>query len=158
MRCYPVIYGYAKSYFSSSPLARSDWKAIPLKLDELEEIAEALSITPLNSFISISSDESIFDENIVQELERIGELINGRWYYDNQYLWSVEIQWFEPEQGLTMLHQLLLHLRDQREQTSDDEIDWDDGYEDIITELDDIVNILNKARQENRLFRISLSS
>ena len=158
---FPVIQGYDKFRFYRSYLIHSDWKTIPEQIDELTEIAEQLSVRSIDSFISISKEESIFDEDIIEELESESELINGCWYYQGQYLWSREINWFDPEDGLNSIIALLNHFYHLKTQSNDDRKEESyelENEEVIITELEDMKNILNLALHENRLFRICISS
>lgn len=157
---FPALQGYDKYHFYGPPFADGDWKSIPLKIDELEELAEQLGVASLSNFINITRDESIFDDDIMDELEQEGELINGIWYYQGSYLWSIEPQWFAPDQGLVTVRTLLSHLsslQGEQEISAFDEQDWnEEDNGDVIGELEEMEKILNRAVQENKLFRICM--
>jgi hypothetical protein len=157
---FPALKGYDKYYFLSNSVG--DWKSIPQKIDELDELAEQLGVTSLGSFINVTRDESVFDEETMDELEQDGELIDGVWYHEGQYLWSVEPQWFAPDQGLVTVRRLLSHLRsfqDEKAIAALDEEDWDEDQDGaVIGELEEMEKILHRAQQENKLFRICVSA
>lgn len=158
---FPILKGYDKSHFLIN--SSGDWKSVPLKIDEIDELAEQLGVASLSSFVNITRDESIFDDEIMKELENDGELIDGIWYHEGQYLWSVEPQWFAPDLGLVTARSLLSHLRssqNEQEVTAFDEQDWDEeqDYTGVIIELENLEKILNRAVQENKLFRIGVSA
>jgi hypothetical protein len=159
VQVFPALKGYEKFYFLiNSPV---DWKSVPQKIDELDELAEQLGVASLGSFVNVTRDESVFDDEIMDELEQDGELVDGVWYHEGQYLWSVEPQWFAPDQGMVTVRSLLNHLyscQNEQEITAFDEQDWDDeqDYGGVISELEEIEQILNRAIQENILFRICI--
>lgn len=72
---FPALKGYNKYYFLINALG--DWKSILLKIDKLEELTEQLGVASLWSFINITRDESTFDDEVIDELEQGGELIDG---------------------------------------------------------------------------------
>jgi hypothetical protein len=153
---FPVLQGYEKLYFCESQSACGDWKSLPQRIAELDTFADKLGILQLSSFISVDRDESIFDDDMVDDMERDGELINGSWYYQEQYLWSVELQWFPPDQGLITVRSLVSHLYMIQDKEAIDEDD-EEPYESVIIELQAMEKILNRAIQEKKLFRISIS-
>lgn len=158
---FPALEGYAKDYFFTN--SSNDWKSIPHKIDELDMLAEQLGVASLSSFLNVTRDESVFDDEIMDELEQDAELIDGVWYRQGQYLWSIEPQWFAPNQGLVTVRSLLTHLRssqDEQEVTVFGERDWDEeqDYGGVISELEVLEEILNRAVQENKLFRICVSA
>lgn len=163
VQLFPTLKGYDKYYFLK-PSARSvDWKTIPHKLDELDTLAEQLEVASLSSFVNSTRDDFPSDDKTKEEFEQDSELIDGVWYYQGQVLWSVEPQWFVPNQGLVTVRSLLNHLRfpQDKEVVTDYDQDWNENLEQdyggVIHELEEMEKILDRAVRENRLFRICIS-
>jgi hypothetical protein len=162
---YPVVEGYDQLYFFIRPTV-VDWKALPRKLDELDRVAEQLAVSTLSSFINFTRDEAPWGTEQIEEIEQQGELIDGMWYYEGQPMYSVQPQWFSPEQGLITVRSLLDYLLDylwerqeKQDLLSDDEQDIGSEIEEVegvISELDQMAKILIKAKREAKGFRLSL--
>ena len=156
---FPALEGYDKNHFLN--YLSCDWTSIPHKIDDLNVLTEQLGLTSLVNFLNVTRDESVFDDETMDELEKDGELIDGIWYYQGEPQWSVEPQWFLPEQGLRTVRNLLTHLRSdcglEIEMSTFDEQDWGHNYLEVMIELAALEEILNRAVQEHKMFRICIS-
>jgi len=163
VQLFPTLEGYDKYYFLRPSTCSVDWKSIPHKLDELDALAEQLEVASLSSFMNCTRDDFPSDDKTKDEFEQDSDLIDGVWYYQGQVLWSVEPQWFVPNQGLVAVRSLLNHLRfsQDEEVVADYDQDWNENleqdYRGVIHELEEMEKILNRAVRENRLFRICIS-
>ena len=155
---FPALEGYDKNHFLT--YLSCDWTSIPRKIDELNVLTDQLGLVSLISFLNVTRDESIFDDETMDELEKDGELIDGIWYYQDDPQWSIEPQWFSPEQGLRTICSLLPHLRSdyglEVEMTTFNEQDWEHDYLEVMIELAALEEILNRAVQEHKMFRICI--
>lgn len=165
VQLFPVLEGYDKYHFCRPSVQSVDWKSIPLKIEELDTFADQLEVASLNTFVSSTREDLPFDDETMDEFEQDSELINGVWYYQGQVLWSVEAQWFAPDQGLVTVRGLLNQLRflqDGKEVIEDEAQNWhedlEQDYSGVILELEEMEKILHRAIQENRLFRICISA
>lgn len=155
---YPVVEGYDQLYFFVRPTV-VDWKALPRRLDELDRVAEQLAVGTLSSFINYTRDEALWEIEQIEEIEQQGELIDGVWYYEGQPMYSVQPQWFSPDQGLITVRSLLDYLWEHQEKQdllSDNEQDIGSEIEEVegvISELDQMAKILIKAKREAKRFR-----
>lgn len=109
VQLFPVLESYERDYFL---IHRSgDWKSVSVILEEIDAMAKKLEVEPFSSFLNCTRDESLFDNEVLEELEQVGELINGIWYYEGDELWSIEPQWSSPGKGLETVRALINHLR-----------------------------------------------
>lgn len=126
-------------------------------------MAEQLEVKPFSSFLNCTRDETFFDDEDVEEWERVGELINGIWYYEGNELCSIEPQWSSPEQGLATVRALIHHLHSLIPEwdllsNDDQELDEDtENYQGALYELEELESVLIKAQEEGKRFRICLS-
>ncbi|XGV99038.1 MAG: hypothetical protein ACAF41_08890 [Leptolyngbya sp. BL-A-14] len=132
-------------------------------LEEIDEMAEQLEVEPFSSFLNCTRDETFFDDEALEEWERVGELIDGIWYYEGNELWSIEPQWSSPEQGLKTVRALIAHLQSllpewdllsRNDQEFDEDTEHDQG---ALYELEELESVLTKAQNESKRFRICLS-
>lgn len=163
VQLFPVLEGYERDYFLIHH--SGDWKSVASMLEKLDGIAEQIEIELISEFINCTRNESLlpFDDEELEEFERLGELIDGVWYYEGHELWSIEPQWSSPEQGLETVRALIHHLRSLLPEwdllSSDDrELDEDtEDYQGALYELEELESVLIKAQNEGKRFRICLS-
>jgi hypothetical protein len=160
VQLFPALEGYDKYYFWRH--SDVDWKSVPHHLEELSIFAKQLGVTALTSFISITRDETAFDEETIAEFEAESELIDGDWYHQGNLLWSMQPKWFEPEIGLVTINALLAYLCSLQPEfymPSNHEQEWNDeqDYGGVMSELEAMKTVLLQGQRENKRFRICYS-
>jgi len=161
VQLFPILEGYEKDYFLIHH--SGDWKSVSVILEEIDEISVELKVMPFSCFINCTRDESVFDDEELEEIERFGELIDGVQYYEGHDLWTLQPQWSSPEQGLEAVRALIHHLQSLLPEwdllSSDDRgLDEDtEDYQGALSELEELESVLIKAQNEGKRFRICLS-
>ncbi|PSB16636.1 hypothetical protein C7B65_21160 [Phormidesmis priestleyi ULC007] len=110
VQLFPALQDYDKYHFWEPSLRQVDWKSVPHHLEELDTLAAKLGIESLYRFINTTRDDTPFDDETMDGFESDGELIDEAWYYQGQMLWSVELKWFDPGQGLITVRHLISYL------------------------------------------------
>jgi hypothetical protein len=153
--------GYAVFFALKTYASSIDWLSVGQKLNELDVLTEQLGVTSLSGFISTTREDVPFDEEDLDYFEQLSELVDNRWYLDSRVLWSTNVQWFVPSQGLVTIRALLGYLRPlqiEKETIANDSQTWSENlkpdYVGVIYELEEMEKILNQGVEENRLFRI----
>ncbi len=156
VQLFPALEGYDQDYFFSYSDG-GDWKSIPHKIDELNKISNQLNIQQILTFFNATRDEVDFD---TEDFENGGELIDGAWYYQGSFMWSIEPQWFDPKQGLVMILGLLEYLRSTYPEIDlSSPTEWTEEHDflGVIYELEAMSEILIQAQQEKKRFRLLIS-
>ena len=104
--------------------------------DALDDVADGLGITRISEFF----DWTDFDANMSAE-EPLED-----------YEYVAAARWFDPAQALPALDALLTHLKDNPAAASIPE--WDELYQSLLAELEDVVAKVTRAAEEGTRFNL----
>ena len=145
---YPVLEGSEEGAF----FLTAEWKWLTdcMGSEHLDGAAERSGVARLGRFVSYSRQDAIqsLGEEEVGETEQGAELRNGRYYRDDEELWSPEREWFQPEDALKTTGALLQYLRSNPEALIDEGHD----AEAYIEVLEALKGVLTEAQHEHRRF------
>lgn len=115
MEIFPVFENYKEPTFPDYV----EWKWLDDCINDMEETAQQLGITPLSRFVTYSRQDALgaMSKAEVKEMEDEAELKDGCFYLsDGLLLWSVEPEWFDTQEGLRTTRGLLEYLQSHPEQ------------------------------------------
>lgn len=132
-----------------------EWKWLTDCMEQLDEAAKTLDLTPLEGFYNYSRQDAIEaeSEEDVDETEAEAEFKDGWFQVGAGKLWTPERQWFVPEDALKTVRGLIQLLQTQPDSVEFDETNEGDR-DSFIYVLTKLEKVLVTAQQLGKRFHL----